>query len=271
MTENQSGERSLTSPCGNVTVHVDPGSPPKVELTAGAERMFPRDLAELITDTARKASDLAGVAATAPESGPSLDEAIDMLAGLREELDGDGFAAAIDRRRAEFESPAERAERDQARFEGTPKLRLPDFALDSLDSTIGLLRRFKDAPPGTGRDAGEDGLPTGKATSPSKLVVVEATMEYPIASVWLSKRACEIGPKALTSEINETTAAALAELGQEQDAYFAELDLPLGPADVAGASQEVGDRGDRAVGDVRKLAEQQEHITRLFHQGGYFA
>ncbi|GAB3992403.1 hypothetical protein GCM10029992_01260 [Glycomyces albus] len=69
-----------------------------------------------------------------------------MLAGLREELDGDGFTAAIDRRRAEFESPAERAERDQARFEGTPKLRLPDFALDSLDSTIGLLRRFKDAP-----------------------------------------------------------------------------------------------------------------------------
>lgn len=268
MTENQSRERSLTSPCGNVTVTVDPGSSPKVELAPGAERMFARDLAELTTKTARDAVDRAMAETEIPADVPTADAAADELSRFRDSLRDQGLASTIDRRRTELEVPEDRVPPEDFTFGETPAIALSELAMRELDSSIELLRRLGDGQTasGTGSEGDE---PVGKATSPSKLVVVESTLRYPIASVWLSKRACEIGPKALGAEINETAEAAAEDLARTQGDYFAGLGLPTGPAGITEMAKVLGDHGKRAGADAADIQQRQQEIIRSFKEGGY--
>ncbi|THV42573.1 hypothetical protein [Glycomyces buryatensis] len=270
MTVNESGERSLTSDCGNVTVTVATGASPKVELADTATRMYARDLAELVTTTAHAAADAAR--AEAPETAaPSIDDAIAQLAKLRGDLRDNGFEATIEQLRKDAAPLGEADTPRDSQFTGGPTgLAMPPFAVEMLDSSIALLERFKNQPPGSGK-GDEEAQPTGTAKSESKLVAIESTLAYPIASVWLSKKACEVGPKVLAQELTETAAAAAADLAGREDDYFTGLGLPLSPGDLGPIVQENQARGDRATQDLASLQEQQRDMTRLFNQGGYFA
>ncbi|MCC3765178.1 hypothetical protein K3N28_19145 [Glycomyces sp. TRM65418] len=264
-------ERSQTSSCGNVTVTIAPGQVPAIELADGAERMHTRDLAELITATARAAADAARAAAPEPEAAPSIEDTIAVLAELRGDLRDNGLDAAIERRRNDAVPPGERdGPRERQFTDGPTGLVMPPFADELLSESIALLERFKHQPPGSGKND-RDAQPTGAAKSESKLVAVESTMAYPIASVWLSKRAFELGPRALTRELNETAAAAVADLAGKEDDYYAGLGLPIGPGDLGPIAEENQARGERATQDLATLQERQREMTRLFNQGGYFA
>ncbi|WP_205324750.1 hypothetical protein [Glycomyces sp. YM15] len=270
MTDTESGERSHNSSCGNVSVITAPGRFPEIALADGAERLYTRDLAELIATTARAAADADRAAAPAPEAAPSVEDTIAVLAGLRGDLRDKGLQATIEQRRDEAVPPGERDHRDERLTGGPTGLAMPPFADELLSDSIALLERFSKRPPGSGKDD-QNPEPTGTAKSESKLVAIESTMAYPIASVWLSKRAFEIGPRALTRELNETAAAAAADLATREDDYFSGLGLPLSPGDLTPLAEENQARSDRASQDLATLQDQQRHMTRLFNQGGYFA
>lgn len=269
MSDTNPGERSLTSACGRVTVTVAPGGPPKVELFPGAERMFSHDLADLVAQTARDAAQAAYAEAPVPTETPSLQDALAHLSGLRDDFQQHGLDATLERRRAEA-APDEERHAPQDGFTGTVRLELHPAVMETLNASITLLERFGTAPPGNGgADAVES--PVGKATSESRLVTIESTMEYPIATVWLSKRAPEIGPKSLGAEITETAAAAAADLAGKQNDYFTDLGIPLGPDDIALIAAENRSRGERAVADIEHVDQQREELDRRFNAGGHFA
>ncbi|GAB3649323.1 hypothetical protein GCM10028833_16830 [Glycomyces tarimensis] len=263
------GERSHTSDCGNVTVTVSEASAPAIELAEGAVRMFARDLAELVTATARAAADGYMAEATTEADAPSIDDTIAQLERLRGSLDDDGLIATLDAQRAASEDPEERAAREERNFEGVPHLALPQSVVDTLGSTIEVLKRLGGGPAGPGSGA-EIEQPVGRAMSPSKLVSVEAAPGYPIATVSLSKRACEIGPRALAAEIETAAAAAVEDLASRQDEFFTGMGLPIGPGDVTQLSQEVKGLGAQAQTDMTTIQRHAEDMTRLLYRGGYF-
>ncbi|GAA2319078.1 hypothetical protein GCM10009853_091440 [Glycomyces scopariae] len=272
MTDAPFRERSLTSACGNVTVTVAAGAAPRVELAAATERMFTRDLAELVTATAREAAHAAMEDALAEGSGPDIGEAIDALteftAGIRER----GFAAVIAERAAALEDEAAEEEQrpsvPERPFQGAG-LSLDPAGLAALDAALDMWKRFQATPPGTGK--GEEPGPVGRAKSESKLVTVEATLEFPLAEVILSKRALEIGAKALSAEITETAAAAVADLDAKQSAYLTGLGLPVGPDEAKAAVGEAETVSRDGVGLVTDLRAQQDRIGGMFREGGHFA
>lgn len=269
MSDSSPGERSLTSACGRVTVTVALGAPPKVELAPGAERMFSHDLADLVTHTARAATDAALAEAPEPAAAPSIEDTIAELSGLREDLQNHDLATALERRRAAF-SPAEDRPAPQDGFTGPAKLELHPAVMETIEASLRLLERFGTAPPGGG---GKDEVepPIGKATNEARTVTIESTLEQPIASVWLGKRATEIGPKALGAELTETAAAAAADLAGKQNGYFTDLGIPLGPDDIALIAEENRARGDQAVEDIEHINRQREELERRFNEGGFHA
>lgn len=103
MTDTDPAPPAYTSGCGNVTV-VDGGSPtPIVRLATEAVRMPARDLAELITYTARDAADAARAAQAPADSAPgSAADALAQLKDLRDSLRENGLKAVIERNRARF-------------------------------------------------------------------------------------------------------------------------------------------------------------------------
>lgn len=267
MPETQSGERSLTSPCGNVTVTGAPGQAPEIELADGAVRMFARDLADLVTATARAATDALNEAIP-PTDAPSTDDAIGELAGLRDGLRRDGLFAMLDRRRTDLGEPEDGPSRQGSYLEASPRIALPDDALRRLDSTLELLARFKE--PASGLDGATDDGVVNAVTSDSRLVTVEASPVYPVFSVRLSKHACEIGPKALGAEITETAAAAVEGLAPRQNEYLTDMGLPMGPGQADKAVDETARLGDEGASLATEMHRQQERITRMFYEGGSF-
>lgn len=274
MTDTPFRERSLSSDCGAVTVTVAAGAAPRIELTAAAERMFTRDLAELITDTARAAA-RAAADAVAADPVPGIADAIEELAGFTQDLRERGYGAVIAERR---EAAAEAEDGDETAPEqsgldsallgpamGGGYLKLHPEALGALESTLALLQRFQETPPGTGK--GEEPGPVGLAKSESKLVTVESTNEYPVSRVVLSKRALEIGAKGLTAELNATVAAAHADLLERQEAYFSGLGLRTAPADAVERSGAFRDEANAVAAEMRST---QERITQMFKDGGHF-
>ncbi|WP_030162226.1 hypothetical protein [Glycomyces sp. NRRL B-16210] len=269
MSENTPGERSLTSACGRVTVTVTLGAPPKVELSPGAERMFSQDLADLVTHTAIAATDAALAEAPEPAAAPSIEDSIAELTGLRDDLQQHDLATALERRRSAF-SPAEDRPAPQEGFTGPTKLELHPAVMETIEASIKLLERFNTAPPGGG---GKDEVepPVGKATNEARTVTIESTLDQPIVSVWLSKRASEIGPKALGVELTETAAAAAADLAGKQNGYFTDLGIPLGPDDIGLIADENRARGDQAIEDIEHIDRQREELERRFNEGGFRA
>ena len=230
--------------------------------------MFSRDLAELIGDTARKAAD-ASKPDGAELEGPSIDEALAELERLKAGLDEDGLEAELERRRESVHEPGAENPAKDPQFTGRPVLGLSDEMRASLQATIELLGRYRNGPPAGGEGSAPQG-PVGKATSPTKLVAVEATIEHPISQVWLSKRACEIGPKALSEEVTETAAAAAAELASMQDSYTADLGLPIGPGFAAQLPDLVRQRGAKIVGQAKFLVDHQRGFEQRMKEGGHY-
>ncbi|RRR98261.1 hypothetical protein [Glycomyces terrestris] len=263
MTDVPSRERSLTSDCGSVTVTVAPGAAPRIELTAAAERMFTRDLAELVTDTARKAAE----ALDDEPEGPRVEEAAEMLAAFAGDLRERGVGALLERRKAFEDDDPE--ERPRPADPGRAKLALDPAAVAMLDDVLELWKRSERLAPGT-KD-GDEHAPVGRARSESKLVTVESTLAYPVSQVILSKRALEIGAKGLSLELTETAAAAVADRDAKQGPYFDALGLPYAP----GEAKEVLDRGNalnaEGLAIVQRISESQDRITRMFKDGGHFA
>jgi hypothetical protein len=271
LVDNDSWERSHTSACGNVTITLGSGPTPTVYLAKGAVQMFMRDLAELVTETARAAADAAHAASEAePDPEPSIDEAIAELTGLRDGFRDNGPEATIERQRSRmgFEDEPGAGERDA--LVGKASLAMPESVVNYLSSSIQLLERFRDAPPGTGK-RGEEELPLGKATSPSKLVTVESSLQYPIASVWLSKRAGEVGPKVLAAELTETAAAAAADLATSQSEFYKDIGVPVSPEQINALPERVEQGGKQALADFKQFENQHQDFTRRLNEGGYFA
>jgi hypothetical protein len=266
LTDASFRERSLTSACGNVTVTVAFGAAPRIELTAGAERMFTRDLADLITATARAAAE----AAAEPAEGPGVDEATAMLTEFTGDLRARGFAAILERRK-DFEAEDAETGEDRPRPANPAgaKLAVDPAAIEALESVLALWKRSEERAPGTA--AGDEHAPVGRAKSESKLVTIESTLDYPVASVVLSKRALDIGAKGLSAELTETAAAAAADRDAKQGAYFEDLGLPFGPGDA----KEVVDRANALNAEgldiVTGIRDGQDRITRMFKEGGHFA
>ncbi|WP_112137033.1 hypothetical protein [Glycomyces dulcitolivorans] len=272
MTDAPFRERSLTSADGCVTVTVAAGAAPRFELAPAAERMFTRDLAELITFTAREAAHAAMEDALADGSGPDIGEAIEALTEFRDGIRERGFAAVIAERAEALEDEAAQEEQRPARqerpFQGKG-LALDPSSLATLDAALDMWKRFQATPPGTG--AGEEPGPVGRAKSESRLVTVESTLEYPVAQVILSKKALEIGARGLSLELTETAAAAVADLDAKQSAYLTGLGLPVGPDEAKAAVSEAERVGKDGVGLVTDLRAQQDRIAAMFKDGGHFA
>ncbi|GAA1688612.1 hypothetical protein GCM10009830_40290 [Glycomyces endophyticus] len=272
MTDAPFRERSLTSACGNVTVTVAAGAAPRIDLAAGAERMYTRDLAELVTATAREAAHAAMEDALEEGSGPDIGDAIGELEAFRDGIRERGFAAVIAERAAALDDEATEADRRPSLPErpfGGQGLSLDPAGLAALDAALDMWKRFQATPPGTGR--GEEPGPVGRAKSESRLVTVESTLEFPVAEVILSKRALEIGAKALSAELTETAAAAVADLDAKQSAYLTGLGLPVGPDEAKAAVGEAETVAKDGVGLVTDLRHQQDRIAGMFKQGGHFA
>jgi hypothetical protein len=269
LTDNPNGERSLTSPCGNVTVTLTPDSVPKVGLAKSAASLFPRDLADLVAATAREAADAARAEAQPPQA-PSIGDAVQELTAFRDSLRDDGFEAALAQRRSQLDPDAEPDAPQGERPRRGPKLALPPEAMAGLETALELLRRHQAQPPGTGKGA-EAELPTGRGRSEGRLATVEAMFAYPIAAVVLSRHACELGTGALESQINEAAAAAAADLARQRDGYLATLGAPIGGEEAA----TLADRGERLGADGVELVEaarlQHERLARMFNEGGHFA
>lgn len=272
MTEDSPGERSLTSDCGTVTVTLGADGAPVIALDKSAERMYTRDLAELVTATAKDAT-RAAAEDVAAAGGPDLGDTIDMLTGFRDDLRDKDFATVMAERRAEFAEPDERGRYasppGEAGAPKGPKLALDPAALAALDSTLDLLRRFQNTPPGTGK--GEDPGPVGRARSESKLVTVESTLQFPVSEVILSKRALEIGANALGREITETAAAAIADLNAQESGYLTGIGLPFGLAEVREATEQGSAETAAGVELVAEIRAEQDRVGRMFKEGGHFA
>ena len=271
MTDVDPGEQSLTSPCGNVTVVITAGGVLEVALHKESTNRFPfaRDLAELITTTARDAADKARAEAPQPET-PSIGDALQVLTDFRDGLRDNGFAATVDQRRSELDPPADPIAPQGERPLRGPKLALPPMALETLDNAIGLWQKYQAEPPGTGKGA-EHEMPTGRGRSEGKLATVEATFAYPVADLTLSRHASELGAMALESQINEAAALAAEDLARQQSGYMNRLGVPVDGDEAAG----LADRSERLGADGVELAEsarqQQERLTRQFDEGGHFA
>jgi hypothetical protein len=268
LTDAEPGECSTTSPCGNVTVTIVEGRAPEVELAKAATGLFPRDLAELITATARQAADAARAEAPQPET-PSIGDALDTLAAFRDRIRDNGYAAVL-QQRSQLDPEAEPAPPQGDRAARGPKLALPPIALETLDNAIGLWQKYLAAPPGTGKGT-EHELPTGRGKSEGRLATVDATFAYPIADVILSRHACELGPRALESQINEAVALAAKDLARQQGGYMNRLGVPIDPDEASAAAAAGEQLGAEGVSLVETARMQQERLTRQFNEGGHFA
>lgn len=276
MTDQSPGERSLSSACGNVTVAFEPMTTPRIELADTTSRMAPRDLAELITETARAAADAVREADPGAEDGASLDEAVAALTELRDDFRDAGSEAAVAKHRQrivpeDVRDDAPKLPDPPGAPEAEPKRPAAhQIVVDRLTASLELLERFRDAPPGS-QKGDKEAMPVGEAKNDEKTVHIESTLEYPVASVRLGKRALERGPKALAAEINATAEAAAADLRSKQGAYFAGLGMPGDPGALMNEFEEVKGRGEAAVDHVRAVQDLHHDMTTKLMRGGYFA
>lgn len=262
MTDTDPAPPAYTSGCGNVTI-VDGGSPtPTVRLTIEAVRMPARDLAELITYTARDAADAARAAQSAADSSPgSVADALAQLKDLRDGLREDGLNAVIERNRARFGADEDLPPEDP-RVQSRSALS-SEYPTGNLDMAIAMLERFRGAQGGQGPWDGSDGA-IGTATSPEGDVTVEATGEYPIARLLLGVHARELGPDALAKEIDETTARAAQDLSERQRAGIDAMGLPLTMEQVEGMPAEAQAYARKSIGQAAFLhQDHDDQIRRL--------
>ncbi|MEU5870295.1 hypothetical protein AB0A73_01890 [Glycomyces sp. NPDC047369] len=257
MTDTDPPPPTHTSADGGVTV-VDGNGTPVVRLTAEALRLPARELAELVTWTAREAAD-AVRAAEAHESRSAAD-ALAELKNLRDGLRQDGLQAVIDRKRAEYGADQDDLPPEDPR--SMARMGLADhIPTEGLDAAIRILERFQPRP----------GQPTelvpvtGRAAGPDDAVTVESTGEYPIAGVLLGIHARELGPEALGKEITETAARAIADLKERQRTQIDGLDLPLTMDQVDGLPGEMDAYGDKVRGQYEYLRRQHDDIIRRLH------
>lgn len=257
MTDTGPPPPTHTSADGGVTV-VDGNGAPVVRLTVEALRLPARELAELVTWTAREAAD-AVRAAEAHESRSAAD-ALAELKNLRDGLRQEGLQAVIDRKRAEYGADDEDLPPDDPR--SMARMGLADqIPTAGLDAAIRILERFQPRP-GTPAEL----VPvTGRATGPDETVTVESTGEYPIAGVLLGIHARELGPEALGKEITETAAKAVADLKERQRAQVDGLGLPLTMEQVDGLPGEMDAYGDKVRGQYEYLRRQHDEIIRRLH------
>jgi hypothetical protein len=256
---------AYTSGCGSVTV-VDGGSPtPTVRLTLDAMRLPARELAELITYTAREAADAAR--AVKPDEDAPLGSAVDALAelkNLRDSIKEGGLNSAIERNRARFGADDDLPPEDP-RVQSRSALSA-DYPIANLDMAIAMLERFQGAQGGATPSTEPEAV-VGTATSPDGDVTVEATGEYPIARVLLGIRARTLGPDALAAEINATTARAAEDLSERQRASIDALGLPLTMDQVDGLPDEAQQFKRKSLGQAEYLRqEHDEQIRRLREQ-----
>lgn len=256
MTDTDPTSPVYTSACGNVTVLGGADAAPQVHLTLEAVRLPARDLAELITWTAREAADAARAEG---QDGPG--SAVDALAKLRSLRDGlrdDGLEAVIERERAGFGTEPDLAPDDPRTMS---RLALGGtYPTAGLDLAISLLERFQpDGPAATVNLV-------GRASGPEDAVTVEATGEYPIALVLLGAHARELGPDALAKEITETAAKAGADLRERQAAQIDAMGLPLSMKQVDGLPDEMNAYGRKVLGQSAHLRGQHDDITRRLHE-----
>ncbi|MFC3492618.1 hypothetical protein [Glycomyces rhizosphaerae] len=259
MTDTDPAPPAYTSGCGNVTI-VDGGGPtPTVQLTTEAVRMPVRDLAELITHTARDAAD--AVRAAADSSPGSVTDALAQLKDLRDGLREDGLNAVIERNRARFGADDDLPPEDP-RVQSRSALS-SEYPTANLDMAIAMLERFQGAQGGQGPGDGSDEA-LGTATSPEGDVTVEATGEYPIARLLLGIHARELGPDALAKEINKTIALAAEDLSERQRAGIDAMGLPLTMDQVDGMPAEAQAYARKSIGQAAFLRQDHdEQIRRI--------
>jgi len=253
---------TFASGCGNVTI-VDGDTPaPTVHLTLEAVRLPVRELAELITSTARDAAD-AERAAQSVEDVP-LGSAADALAQLKDLRDGlreDGLNAVIERNRARFGADDDLPPEDP-RVQSRSALS-SEYPTGNLDMAIAMLERFQGAQGGQGPESESDDT-LGTATSPEGDVTVDATGDYPIARLLLGIHARDLGPDALAKEINETTARAAEDLRERQRASIDAMGLPLTMDQVDGLPDEAQAYARKSIGQAAFLRQDHdEQIRRL--------
>lgn len=262
MTDTDPAPPAYTSGCGNVTV-VDGGSPtPIVRLATEAVRMPARDLAELITYTARDAADAARAAQAPADSAPgSAADALAQLKDLRDSLRENGLKAVIERNRARFGADDDLPPEDP-RVQSRSALS-SEYPIGNLDMAIAMLERFQVAQGGRAPEPAPD-VAVGTATSPEGDVTVESNGEYPIARLLLGIHARELGPDALAKEINETTARATADLAERQRAGIDAMGLPLTMDQVDGMPAEAQAFARKSIGQAAFLRQDHdEQIRRL--------
>jgi hypothetical protein len=251
-----------TSGCGNVTV-IDGASPtPTVRLAVDAVRLPARDLAELITYTARDAADAARAVETAAD--PFTGSAADALAQLKDLRDGlreEGLNAVIARNRARYGAEDDLPPEDP-RVQSRAALS-SEYPIGNLDAAIAMLERFQGPQGGTGPQTAQDET-VGTATSPEGDVTVEATGQYPIARLLLGIHARELGPDALAREINDTVERAAADLSERQRAGIDALGLPLTMDQVDGMPDEARAFARKTIGQAAFLRQDHDdQIRRL--------
>ncbi|GAA2285835.1 hypothetical protein GCM10009853_046060 [Glycomyces scopariae] len=260
MSENDPAPPSYTSACGTVTV-VGGAEAPVVHLSADATRLPARDLADLITWTAREAADAARDD-QAHESRSAAD-ALAELKNLRDGLRQDGLEAVIERKRTEY--GAEQPAADPGDPRTMSRLALGgDFPMAGLDMAIAVLERF--GPGGSGAAQVEGEGVVGRADGPEEAVTVEATARYPIAKVLLGIHARELGPEALAKEVTETAAKAAADLREQQRARIDGLGLPLSMDQVGGLPAEMNAYGRKILGQSEYLRRQHDDTIRRLHE-----
>jgi hypothetical protein len=262
MTDTDPAPPTYTSGCGNVTIVDGGSSAPTVRLASEAVRMPARDLAELITYTARDAAAAARAAQSAADASPgSAADALAQLKDLRDGLRENGLNAVIERNRARFGADDNLPPEDP-RAQSRSALS-SEYPTGNLDMAIAMLERFQGPQGGQAPDAAIDES-IGTATSPEGDVTVEATGEYPIARLLLGIHARELGPDALAKEINETTARAAEDLRERQRAGIDAMGLPLTMDQVDGMPAEAQAFARKTIGQAAFLRQDHdEQIRRL--------
>lgn len=265
MTDDGSAIPVHTSGCGNVAI-LGGETTPTVRLALDAVRLPTRDLAELVTVTAREAADAARAEQTLDREGyGSAAEALEGLKQLREEIRESGPAAAIERKRIELGALQPDLPPGDPRARAGIVPNASEFPTSMLDMAIGVLERFGNQPGGVSAELGAHGA-IGTATSPEGHVTVKATGEYPIAQLLLGNNARALGPEALAEEITETAARAADDLKERQRAQIDALGLPLSMDQVDGLPEETKAYGRKTLGQAAYLRQQHDEAIRRLRQ-----
>lgn len=260
MPDTDPSPRVHASDCGRVTVRTADGPRQEVRLTVEAVRMPGRELAELITQTAREAAD--ALAAEDPAPGSAAD-ALAELKDLRDGLREQGLNAVIERKRAQYGADVDLPAEDP-RVQSRSALS-GEYPVANLDMAIAVLERFQGPAGAAAAGNGLDGI-TGTATSPEGDVTVETTGAYPIARLLLGIHARDLGPDVLAAEIDATAERARAELQERQRAGIDALGLPLTMEQVDGLPEEAQAFRRKSLGQAAFLLQDHEQQIRRLRQ-----